>query len=909
LNEERGFFHSFLQELSRIVFICQQKTLESGVPSELPLILSGPVLRRVEKDRVAVWLALHKSSTVRLSLWENQIKASDANDQNVWFRTPEPGVKTVRVGESLHIIVISLKLPPAKELVPERLYSYDVEITAEGDSTRHTLGSLGLLQDNPENADPDGEHVKHLALGFETGLLPCLLLSPKRLEDLNLAHGSCRNIDTGFPDGLAWLDDLFRHDKAYTSALKRPHQLFLTGDQIYADEVPRPLLKMLNDFASRIFGSVQEQLPLKKTDGVELFIADLHNFPAGRRHNLILNECGMTTTCGESHLMSFREFCAMYLFVWSNECWSDIAGLPSLDAFKTAELAFTKLDNHLLNDAINKNAAGESVTFANDSNDDDNGGYGPKAYRRDIARLTEFHRTLPKVRRALANVPAYMIFDDHEITDDWYLTHTWRDRVMDSALGSAILRNGMVSYALFQGWGNDPVKFEPRAGITEKQPHEQLLEQIPAFVSSGGVGGPGTPADAIADLLGLGLRNDAALDGSYAETNPKLKWTFTVPGEEHQVLFLDCRTRRAFASRISPPGNIGLTAQAEQIPETPDPKDRRAWIVVSSLPVIGPPIFDELFAPLLVRVFDAMHATDLQKDRGTRRAGGTNPDAVEAWCFDPKLFEALLKRLVPYSPVILLSGDVHYSATNAMSYWFKKNKTDADLVKEPARFIQFVSSGMKNVMPEDIVLVTRSFAVLQDVARKDIGGERLAWEKNSPMPVELPGGSDVSPRLRSLLRKSPVVIPAKGWRGAKAVIKPDWAWRVCPVRDVREDKERPPMAQPSSLFPDAPSKKDQDIDKTDLEGYERVAQRHARQLDRQVHSRQILFASNLGIVRFETRKEKIDGQDVDMTYAIQDLYTIHRDPENLIAPPKPLVYTRHEAALRDLQTARPEIKE
>jgi len=64
---------------------------------------------------------------------------------------------------------------------------------------------------------------------------------------------------------------------------------------------------------------------------------------------------------------------------------------------------------------------------------------------------------------------------------------------------------------------------------------------------------------------------------------------------------LDCRTRRAFASRVSPPGNIGKDAQKEQIPDEPQPKDKDVWIVVSSLPVIGPPIFDELFAPLLFR--------------------------------------------------------------------------------------------------------------------------------------------------------------------------------------------------------------------------------------------------------------------------------------------------------------------
>jgi hypothetical protein len=63
----------------------------------LPLILSGPILRRVEPSLVAVQVALSEACTVRLSLWENQIKASDATANSVWFRTPDPGVKSIRI--------------------------------------------------------------------------------------------------------------------------------------------------------------------------------------------------------------------------------------------------------------------------------------------------------------------------------------------------------------------------------------------------------------------------------------------------------------------------------------------------------------------------------------------------------------------------------------------------------------------------------------------------------------------------------------------------------------------------------------------------------------------------------------------------------------------------------------------
>jgi hypothetical protein len=37
----------------------------------LPLLLAGPILRRVEPRSVTVWLALRDPATVKLSLWNS----------------------------------------------------------------------------------------------------------------------------------------------------------------------------------------------------------------------------------------------------------------------------------------------------------------------------------------------------------------------------------------------------------------------------------------------------------------------------------------------------------------------------------------------------------------------------------------------------------------------------------------------------------------------------------------------------------------------------------------------------------------------------------------------------------------------------------------------------------------------
>ena len=872
-------------------------------------MLAGPILRRVEPNLVAVWVALSNAATLKLALWENQIAASDAADSNLWFRSPDPGASTVRVGEMLHIAVVTLRLPEGKTLVPERLYSYDLEITPQGQATKSTLKSLGLLANAPPNPDPDGPNTKHLALGYEPDLLPCLLLPPKELKDLKLAHGSCRSTDNEFLDGMPWLDDLLSRGGAYKSATQRPHQLFLTGDQIYADEVSRPLLHMLGAAVTELFGATKEQLPFRDKSPARAVVAaeaNLANFPVGRRGSLVANEAGFTSLAS-GHLLSFGEFCAMYLFVWSNVLWGDkLTAVPNADQLPPEDFA-SQIKPPAFAELFTKTGSGETIDFDFDP-------YTQEDRDTDVARLTEFHRTLPKVRRALANIPTYMIFDDHEITDDWFLNMTWRDRVLAAPLGRAIVRNGMLAYALFQGWGNDPLKLEPRVGVAEKQPHEELLALVPQFLPADAASGPNTAAGGAAakieELLGLDLRNAQKIDGSFAETEPKLKWFYTVPGTRHQVIVLDCRTRRSFASRISPPGNIGEEAQKEQIPSEPTPKEREVSIIVSSLPVLGPPIFDELFAPLLFRAFDAKDAGKLQQNRGTALMPGTNPDAVEGWAFDPQRFENLLARLKAYSPVVVLSGDVHYSATNAMSYWFKAQASDPALKPEPARIVQFIASGIKNVMPGPIVFINRSLAIAQKMTRSKVGAERLAWAKSSPSPLALKPGATISPRLRSLLTKSPVLLPTRGWGDGVVTpdkLNPDWAWRVSAIVDTRLDKDRPPLARPTTLFPDDTAKQNDDIPRGNIDGYHRVAERHARQLQRLNNSRQLLFAPAIGVVSFEKRKVHDGQQEVDVLFAIQDLYTVRRDPANLTEPPTPLPYTRHEVPLRDLTHDAPTI--
>jgi len=64
---------------------------------DIPLLLAGPILRRVEPTVVSVWLALSKPATVRLILWEGRVLSGS---DNPLFANPVPGVRALRIGAS-----------------------------------------------------------------------------------------------------------------------------------------------------------------------------------------------------------------------------------------------------------------------------------------------------------------------------------------------------------------------------------------------------------------------------------------------------------------------------------------------------------------------------------------------------------------------------------------------------------------------------------------------------------------------------------------------------------------------------------------------------------------------------------------------------------------------------------------
>ena len=93
---------------------------------DVPQVLAGPILRRVEPTQVSVWLALAEPCDVRVLLWEGRAESGQPNPLLVG-----PQTSTIRVGATLHVVLASIVIPDinATSLLPDTLYAYDVDVT------------------------------------------------------------------------------------------------------------------------------------------------------------------------------------------------------------------------------------------------------------------------------------------------------------------------------------------------------------------------------------------------------------------------------------------------------------------------------------------------------------------------------------------------------------------------------------------------------------------------------------------------------------------------------------------------------------------------------------------------------------------------------------------------------------
>jgi hypothetical protein len=683
----------------------------------LPLILAGPILRRTEPRAVTVWLALKTPQTVALRIYARD-GTGNLNPRMEGMR------RTVRLGDHLHIVAITARSANSDEqLAWGGLYYYDLFFQPDRPSGDHEpvpaahLGTPGILTNDPAQTDPLRQLV------YPGHPLPSFVLPPEDLNQLRIIHGSCRKPHGIGKEMLSALDSIL--EDSAQNPLQRPQQLFLTGDQIYADDVAEPLLHALTDTGNFLFGGNKEEvLPSLNVPARML--------PPGERTDAVRNRAMFSTDTPENHLLALAEFSAMYLFAWSDVLWPD--DLPLAESSRTYP-----------------DAGHQSMQQKE-----------KQEYTRKMEQLQEFRSTLPQVRRALANIATYMICDDHDMTDDWFLDGAWCQRVLANELGRRIVRNGLLAYALFQAWGNTPDQFEEPHGTV-------LLEAIDTW--------RGDEFDRQTALIAQSIGLPDAFNGSgeLQRSEQALRWHYTFSGPRYQVIVMDTRTQRTYQEPHAFPGLLSPGALATQVSAYVR-EDMDVTLIVSATPVFGMGLVEAI-------------------QHWSRILNKENYDCdPEAWALERSTFQNFLKAISAMKRVVILSGDVHYAFGSSLTYWDNHSG-------ETAKIINYTSSPLRNEgtssqvdvlamgYPELFRFLRRGKAPWRDLFAWDIlnGTSRELYQMLQTIRWHFYKLWGSVPSLVDMW-KSPhsVMLPAHGWqRGAFAGIPPDRSYRLYYLPDMR----------------------------------------------------------------------------------------------------------------------------
>ncbi len=608
----------------------------------MPLVLVGPILRRVTHSSVSVFIVTKQSRNVSLNVL-------DASNNIVLSGT----ANTKALGEHVHVLVITTD-PASGALVPNQVYKYNLEFN--GTKMIQSNGTLtdGILK-NSSYALPEG-------IAYGNHIYPTFVLPADSLDELRFTHGSCRKPHGGVTDALRGLDTILSSTISNSSRTvatnERPQFLCLTGDQIYADDVADGLLHIIIDIEKHLFNwgspDSRESLPTSPS-------AD--DLKPGSRQSLVAlpnNRVGPDkfTSSGQyakSHLIRLAEYYGMYLLVWSDVLWpanaNDFPSFEQLSDNAPRTITYDDRFTNMVSIGGTTRPVGSPGTVTTNTNE-------YNEYLKEKESIVEYRRSLKYVRKSLANIPTYMMFDDHEITDDWFLTREWIQNVLNpNGLTKRIVQNGLVAFSVFQAWGNTPDRFSSGDGLS-------ILNHLESLNSNGG------GASSVFTSLGnLVLPN---LNSSSTKLEGGFQWNFQIQYNLFELIILDTRTQRGYQSDDGPPALIHPTNIISQIDTS---VDKNFAIIVSPAPVFGD-VGVERVQRLYTNIVD--FGNPYEKD-------------FEAWVFHDPSFQDFLKRISDFPSCILLSGDVHYGFSSSIEYWKIVNGTRAG-----SGIAQLCASSLKN---------------------------------------------------------------------------------------------------------------------------------------------------------------------------------------------------------------------
>lgn len=570
-------------------------------------IVAGPIVRHCDITQLNFWLVTtcaydfivklyisnNKSKRSQTLLSETMLYASPVTtiDKVNTNKLKVSEVQQVQIGTSAYINLITIYAENnvVGNIFPENtLLTYDI-ITVAGDNEKSISVLPNLLYSNQS--------------------LPSLVIKPT-IE--KLLHGSCRKPHFDSEDGLRQVDDLLKNSNFNVD--NRPSMLMMSGDQVYVDDVAGPTLNAIHQVIEML-GLFDESLevgnnPISNSEALfnheycyyqreRLLPTQTINTIFSKKQNPIF-----TSVHVSNHLVTLSEVIAMYLLTWSPELWENVnietppKNLP--DNYHTT-------------------------------------------YLKELEVIKDFHQGLYKVRRAMAHIPVYMIFDDHDITDDWNLTRGWEEAAYSDLFSKQIIGNALIGYWLCQGWGNAPEKF-----------NTLLFDQKKYFHFQG--------SDHRTELIDLLFSFES--------------WNYSL-NTSPKIVVLDTRTQRwRSESNANKPSGLmdweTLSEFQQELIKEP------SVIVVSPAPIYGVKLIETV-----QRIFTLCG----------------KPLAVDAenWMAHSGTANVILNIFRnPKTPpnFIILSGDVHYSFVYEVTHRFRKNS---------AKIIQITCSGIKNTFPDGLL--------------------------------------------------------------------------------------------------------------------------------------------------------------------------------------------------------------
>lgn len=547
----------------------------------LPFIIAGPILRRMLPDQMVIWLVTSTPLNAELSIYEGQETLIQADCADY--------LETVQVGTHAYVNLINFR--PGQNLPVDTWLNYELSCTVEGQ--KQNLQQL----------------LPHLIYSGEER--PGFVI---KTQIDQILHGSCRKPHHAGPDALLQVDKVLAD--SCNQPQSRPALLMMTGDQIYADDVAGPMLSAIHQVV-KLLGLTSEQLEGATVSDCKTLYQHSHCYY--QRENLLpqtednrelrdrffagARKPIFTADTAHNHLITFAEVMAMYLLVWSPQLWSFIhLGIQDVD------------DEHA------------------------------DLYLEEQKKIESFAKGLDKIQRSLAHIPVYMIFDDHDVTDDWNLTRGWEEAAYSHPFSRRIIGNALMGYWLCQGWGNAPERFP-----VEWQ--KRLKAFYPEF-----------------DLQEHDEMITALLEFEH--------WHYSLPTQPKMVV-LDTRTQRWWSesSGAKPSGLMDWEVLSDLQSEL---MGEPAVIMVSPAPIFGMKLIETV-----QRVFTFFgHALTVDAENWMAHKGSANV-----------ILNIFRHRKTPQNFVIL-SGDVHFSFAYDVKLRFRKNSPD---------IWQITCSGFKNEFPEKLL--------------------------------------------------------------------------------------------------------------------------------------------------------------------------------------------------------------